>query len=508
MDKKQALRLLEVQPGATPEQIGKAFRRLSRQYHPDNFGGKGLSEDQMREMQGKMAELSIAYQTLKEEVREPEEKEKPLSYAEVLKSLYPSGPTNPPIAQPVFYDAPFAQPRGRRAAVDISRARETALMEKELKIANPKIKHYLEQLHRLRKEGVITESPTGYLGLARSISDMDFDERKKTLVLGMFSSARATPPASIVSSMREVCKIGKTMEEQHLLTSLSAVSAFKLQFEEDILDTFAYFSKLSEKTISGAFGFSSFLDKIGLTVRDYETLKSIIDATLEYADSLTKVSVLRIPPIQISLDPLKRVESYRDHLPLIFAPQEKQNRMETIANLLREAQDFYGKPNKNEGFEKIYKRLAESNANLYTVLLLARELKTIVPFKGAEPMESFGAIEKLAEYLDKNGMTPKEAFPLLRACERFNSRDPDGMADSAILFFERAKEKQIDLKEAVQKFTKYITYKNIDSDPSWTGEMKKAHTSLGMNASESVKRTKRNLGIIIEGYFASISPAA
>ena len=42
--------LLELSPGATKEEIRKAYRRLSKKYHPDMNGGSKLAEEKFKEV--------------------------------------------------------------------------------------------------------------------------------------------------------------------------------------------------------------------------------------------------------------------------------------------------------------------------------------------------------------------------------------------------------------------------------------------------------------------------
>jgi DnaJ like chaperone protein len=59
----QYYEILGLEPGATPEQIKNAYRKLSMQYHPDKVAY--LGEEFRRVAEEKMKELNEAYQHLK-----------------------------------------------------------------------------------------------------------------------------------------------------------------------------------------------------------------------------------------------------------------------------------------------------------------------------------------------------------------------------------------------------------------------------------------------------------
>ena len=60
---RQYYEILGLEPGATPEQIKSAYRKLSMQYHPDKVAH--LGEEFRRVAEEKMKELNEAYQHLK-----------------------------------------------------------------------------------------------------------------------------------------------------------------------------------------------------------------------------------------------------------------------------------------------------------------------------------------------------------------------------------------------------------------------------------------------------------
>src|SRR5919107_1620478 len=49
--------VLEVPPGATPEEVATAYRRLAKRWHPDHGGGAAAA--------ARMAEINVAYDVLR-----------------------------------------------------------------------------------------------------------------------------------------------------------------------------------------------------------------------------------------------------------------------------------------------------------------------------------------------------------------------------------------------------------------------------------------------------------
>ena len=56
-----AFEVLEVEEGASPEEIRKAYLRLSRKYHPDNFVG---DTEKLQTANTLMAQINHAYDVL------------------------------------------------------------------------------------------------------------------------------------------------------------------------------------------------------------------------------------------------------------------------------------------------------------------------------------------------------------------------------------------------------------------------------------------------------------
>ncbi len=65
-DENRFYEILGLQPGASPEEIKKSYRKLSMQYHPDKVNH--LGEEFRKVAEEKMKELNAAYQHLKEKV--------------------------------------------------------------------------------------------------------------------------------------------------------------------------------------------------------------------------------------------------------------------------------------------------------------------------------------------------------------------------------------------------------------------------------------------------------
>ncbi|KAI8115785.1 DnaJ-like chaperone JEM1, partial [Lucilia cuprina] len=58
---KDLYKILGVSEKADKKQIRKAYRELSKKYHPDKYKGKDLTEDQIM---AKMQDINEAYETL------------------------------------------------------------------------------------------------------------------------------------------------------------------------------------------------------------------------------------------------------------------------------------------------------------------------------------------------------------------------------------------------------------------------------------------------------------
>ena len=63
--------ILGVNHNATDEQIKKAYKKLARNYHPDNFAT--ASEDKKKQAEEKMKEINAAYDSIKEERSRPKQ---------------------------------------------------------------------------------------------------------------------------------------------------------------------------------------------------------------------------------------------------------------------------------------------------------------------------------------------------------------------------------------------------------------------------------------------------
>jgi DnaJ like chaperone protein len=65
-ERSNAYAVLGLKPGATQEEIKKAYRRLMNQYHPDKLAAKGLPEDMMKAATEKVQKIKAAYEFIKE----------------------------------------------------------------------------------------------------------------------------------------------------------------------------------------------------------------------------------------------------------------------------------------------------------------------------------------------------------------------------------------------------------------------------------------------------------
>ena len=63
---KAAYQTLEVTPGAPPDEVKSAYRRLMNQYHPDKLVSKGLPEDMLTFAKEKTQQIRTAYDLIRQ----------------------------------------------------------------------------------------------------------------------------------------------------------------------------------------------------------------------------------------------------------------------------------------------------------------------------------------------------------------------------------------------------------------------------------------------------------
>ena len=95
--------ILDLEPGASPEQVKQAYRDMVKVWHPDRFGGDERLREKAQEMQ---KEINLAFEQLKSYVPPPEgESDDEEAAVEVATAETDPGPPSKP-ARP----SPFENP--------------------------------------------------------------------------------------------------------------------------------------------------------------------------------------------------------------------------------------------------------------------------------------------------------------------------------------------------------------------------------------------------------------
>ena len=66
---KNSYEFLGIDRNVTDEEVKKAYKRLAKKYHPDNFAT--ASEDKKKQAEEKMKAINAAYDSIKEERSRP-----------------------------------------------------------------------------------------------------------------------------------------------------------------------------------------------------------------------------------------------------------------------------------------------------------------------------------------------------------------------------------------------------------------------------------------------------
>ncbi len=529
VDRKLAIKVLNLNEGCGPDDVKRAFRTLAQKYHPDKH--PGLSGSEKTELEKTFKDIVEAAKVLNDEIAE----EAPIAGPDFISTLMKIRSDTTPEerrreqeradnermnaqaerlrAEQIAQEKKHREAAARRMQAEIRRLdaekkmkekEDRELLEKDMENVPDEAKPYLVELHSLRSSDKLRMNPAGYVEEAKNLAALEFDQDRKMLALTLIKKNIGKVTGSeAVEAVGALCVASGDDSLEMMESIIEGISAFECLSMKEKAASYGPLSVIEGLDIKQLSQFSRYLESNNVFITDHKQLDRVVSETASYTNGIERVCKKRI--VRNYIDPNKPIDSYLTVLPFLLT--KNGDRALSIAH------NLFLLPEQKKDTDKILRiacRVLQHGDDIAQIGSLTSILSWSRPFRMNQPESNFDAMERM--YYGTRPATVETVVKSVNIMLKIGKNaSPIELAETAALFHSKAVSRSADHERVNELFAVFLTKSMVNGGLGWNDELRKVHQALEAenryypdkkNPQEQFEsHFRENMGAVVNAFF-------
>ena len=529
MDRKLAIRVLNLHEGCGPDDVKRAFRTLAQKYHPDKH--PGLSGSEKTEIERNFKDIVEAVRVLNDGTSEsaptagpdfistlmkirsdttPEERRREQERAENERMNAEAERRG---AEQVAQEKKRREAAARRMQAEVRRLEaekrmkekeDRELLEKDMENVPDEAKPYVAELHSLRTCDKLCINPEGYVEEAKDLAALEFDTDRKMLALTLIQkNFSKVTVRQAVEAVGALCAASGDDPLETMGSLIEGISAFECLPLKEKVASYGPLSVIEGLDIRQFNPFARYLESNNIFITDHRQLDRVVSETASYPNGIERVCKKRT--LRDYIDPNRSVDSYLIALPFLLT--KNGDRALSIAHHL------FSLPEQKKDTEKILRiarRFLGQGDDITQIGSLISILFWYRPFRICPPEANYEAMERMFY-----GTRPAPVETVAKAVNVMlkigKNASPMELAETAALFHSQAASRSADHERVTDHFAVFLTKSMVNGGIGWNDELRMVHKALEAEnryypdkkkpVEQFESHFRQNMGAVVNAFF-------